>query len=276
MTERQKQSMEPFPTAMTQAVAEVLAQTDYPGLTGAQLVRLLPAAKLSVLLDGPNKRERLAATLNNIQVEKHNGAYLVRYINAAMEPVRYAADPGQFDALQVQLNAVLVLYGYRVNDQGKFATAPKRATTLDEAAELAGALHTELRRRGCHDALLLYCREELLRRSLFHAMSEAAKSIPDRLRRHSGSGKDGADLYSELLGTRSGAPAVAINAYSNDSEESEHKGFATLLGGIHGHYRNPRAHSTRLGSTEDQQDFLDAFALFSYVHRRLDSAGVRP
>ena len=34
VTERQKQPMDPFPTAMTQAVAEVLAQTDYPGLTG--------------------------------------------------------------------------------------------------------------------------------------------------------------------------------------------------------------------------------------------------
>ena len=67
-----------------------------------------------------------------------------------------------------------------------------------------------------------------------------------------------------------------MNAYSTDSEKAEHKGFSTLLSGIHAHYRNPRAHSTRLGSTEDQQDFYDAFALFSYVHRRLDAAGVRP
>ncbi|MFS0483470.1 TIGR02391 family protein [Corynebacterium striatum] len=41
---------------------------------------------------------------------------------------------------------------------------------------------------------------------------------------------------------------------------------------MHGHYRNPRAHKTRLGSEEGKHDFLDAFSLFSYVHRRLDSA----
>ncbi len=150
-----KQPMDVFDTAMTIAVADVLAQTDYPGLTESEIVRPLPAAKLTALEDGRNKRERLAATLNNAQVEKRNGAYLVRFVNAAMSPVRYASDPDRFRALQTQLNSVLVLYGYKIDDQGRFARARKRATTLDEAAELAGALHTELRRRGCHDALLL-------------------------------------------------------------------------------------------------------------------------
>jgi uncharacterized protein (TIGR02391 family) len=243
-----KQPMDVFDTAMTIAVADVLAQSNYPGLTESEMVRLLPAAKLTALEDGLNKRERLAATLNNAQVEKRNGAYLVRFVNAAMSPVRYASDPDRFRALQAQLNSVLVLYGYKVDDQGRFARARERATTLDEAAELAGALHTELRRRGCHDALMLYCREELLRRSLFHAMSEASKSIPDRLRRHTTSGLDGADLYAELFGTGRGTtPRVPVNAYSTDSEKAEHKGFSTLLSGIHAHYRNPRAlHPARL------------------------------
>lgn len=59
-----------------------------------------------------------------------------------------------------------------------------------------------------------------------------------------------------------------------ESERSEHRGFKNLLTGIHGHYRNPRAHTTRRGSDEGKQDFFEAFALFSYVHRRLDRAGV--
>jgi hypothetical protein len=37
--------------------------------------------------------------------------------------------------------------------------------------------------------------------------------------------------------------------------------------------RPRRAHSTRLGSAEDKQDLFGAFALFSYVHRRLDRVG---
>jgi uncharacterized protein (TIGR02391 family) len=64
-------------------------------------------------------------------------------------------------------------------------------------------------------------------------------------------------------------PMVRINALS------EQKGFKNLLLGIHGHYRNPRAHRTGLGSSEDRDDFFDAFSLFSYIHRRLDRASVR-
>lgn len=98
------------PTALTVTVADVLAQTDYPGLSNSELVRLLRAAKLTELEDGPNKRERLAATLNNLQVEKGNGDYLVLFVNAAMNPVRYVGNPDRFHELQAQLNSVLVLH----------------------------------------------------------------------------------------------------------------------------------------------------------------------
>lgn len=269
-----KAALPPFPTAMTRAIADVLAQTDYPGLTAGELQQLLPFAKLHDLEPGSSKRERLAATLNNAQVRRGRGDTLVVYLNAAMEPVRYVGDPGRLDQLRDGLNQVLALYGYRVTPEGQFARGA-RASTLDEAAQLAGALSAQLRRRGCHPTVMTYCREELLRKSLFHAVGEAAKSIPDRLRLHTGSGLDGADLYGELFGAKHGNPQVTINDFHSDSEKSEHRGFVDLLKGIHGHYRNPRAHKTRLGSSEGEQDLLDAFSLFSYVHRRLDAAGIR-
>jgi uncharacterized protein (TIGR02391 family) len=68
---------------------------------------------------------------------------------------------------------------------------------------------------------------------------------------------------------------VAITPMSTDSDISEHRGFKNLLTGIHGHYRNPRAHSSRQATAESRDDFYDAFALFSYVHRRLDRASVK-
>ena len=109
-----------------------------------------------------------------------------------------------------------------------------------------------------------------------HAIGEAPKSIPDRIHRHTGSGEDGKDLYGRVFGTKTVPPLIRITAMTNDSEASEHRGFKNLLTGIHGHHRNPRAHATRLGSGEGRYDFFDAFTLFSYIHRRLDQAGVRP
>ncbi len=261
-----------FPTAMTEAVCNVLAATDYPALSTSELERVLAPTKLE-LEEGPNKRTRLLITLNNAQVTQRAGNVLIVFMNAAMHPSRYVSDPGRFAQLQGQLNEVLVLFGFRINDEGKFARAPK-ASTLSEAAQLSGELVAELRRRDCHPALLAYCDEELLRKSLFHAIQEAAKSIPDRLRRYTNLGTDGEDLYTAVFGGKFTEPLVTVTRFQTESEKSEHRGFKNLLTGIHGHYRNPRAHATRRGSDENKQDFFEAFALFSYVHRRLDSAGV--
>lgn len=262
-----------FDLQFTEAVCSVLGQTGGPGLTGSELLAALRVAKLDALDDGPNKRERLLTTLHNAQVRRGNGATLVAFINAAMNPVRYVSDPHRFDDLRGQLNARLVMYGMRVNEEGKLARGAA-ASTLSEAAQLSGELMSELRRRGCHALVLKYCTEELVRQSLFHAVAEASKSIPDRVRRHTGLAGDGAALYDQVFGTNTTQPLVSINDLSDDSDASEQKGFKNLLVGIHGHYRNPRAHRTRLGTVEVREDFMDAFALFSYVHRRLDQAGV--
>jgi uncharacterized protein (TIGR02391 family) len=192
------------------------------------------------------------------------------FIAKAMNPSRYAAQPARFDELRDQLNQFLVFYGYSVNEAGKLATG-EMASSISEGAALAGRLQTELRRRGCHSELFRYCDEELVGRSLFHAMSEASKSIPARVRNITGLAGDGAALYDGVLGTNREHPPWSINAHESDSDISEHRGFKNLLVGIHGHFRNPRAHSSRIFNDEDLVDFYDAFSLFSYVHRRLDS-----
>lgn len=264
-----------FDVQFTQAVCDVVAQTPKPGLSVAELEAALVPAKLDRLDDGPNKRTRLLTTVHNAQVHRGSGNTLIAFLNAAMNPARYVRDPLRFEQLRGQLNAVLVLYGLRINDQGQLARGPS-ASTLSEAAQLSGELLSELHRRGCHLVLLDYCSEELVRQSLFHAVSEAAKSIPDRIRRHTGLAGDGAALYDQVFGTSTVAPLIRITDMRDDSEISEHRGFKNLLVGVHGHYRNPRAHRTRLGSSEDRDDFLDAFSILSYLHRRLDSAGVVP
>lgn len=261
-----------FDLAVTQAVCDVLGQTGYPGLTGSELRAALEHVRVLDLPEAPNKRTALRVALHNTQVERRSGGPLVTFINAAMRPALYVTDHARWETLRGQLDEVLVLYGLHVNDSGQLSRRARAARTLSEAAELAGTLQSELRRRGCHEQLFGYCREELVAKSLFHATSEAAKSIPDRIRSLTGCPLDGASLYDEVFGTKTGAPVLTINALATPSEESEHKGFKNLLVGIHGHYRNPRAHATRLGASEDAADFYDAFALFSYVHRRLDRA----
>ena len=164
--------------------------------------------------------------------------------------------------------------GLKVRDDGKVAKASQTATTVDEAVRIAGRLKTELVRRGTHPEVIRYCEEELVRRSIFHAVFEAAKGLASRLRRLSGSALDGSDLVNHCFGAKSGTPVVRINAYRTESDESEHRGFANLLRGIFGTFRNPPAHTTRADEewTITETDALDLFSMLSYVHRRLDGA----
>lgn len=262
---------EPFPMDFIKGVADILAQTDYPGLTNSEIDTLLPMAGISQRVAGGNKRDSLYATLNNKQFAQKAGNCVIVFINRAMAPARYARDPNRFIQLCDELGEFMVHYGYRINERGQLARGPM-ASTISEGAALAGTLHVELRRRGTHEELFKYCAEEFITRSLFHAITEASKSIPTRVRDITGLAGDGDALYNGVFGTRHDQPLLYINRYENDSDVSEHRGFKNLILGIHGHYRNPRAHSNRINNVEAMPDFYDAFSLFSYVHRRLDSA----
>lgn len=255
---------------MVKGVCDVLAQTNFPGLTGSEINSLLQMVRVDQREPGGNKRENLYVTLYNVQVRQQAGNVVGGFIAKAMSPGRYAAQPNRFTDLRDQLNEFLVFYGYSISDAGKLV-AGGEASTISEGAARAGRLQTELKRRGCHSELLRYCDEELISRSLFHAMSEASKSIPARVRSITSLGGDGATLYDGVFGTNREHATWSINPYASESEISEHRGFKHLLVGIHGHFRNPRAHSSRILTDEELVDFYDAFSLFSYVHRRLDT-----
>jgi uncharacterized protein (TIGR02391 family) len=125
-----------------------------------------------------------------------------------------------------------------------------------------------------HAEVLRYCEEELLRKSLFHAVFQATKGVSERLRQMSGLTSDGAELVDQCFGARSGQPLLQINGYRTDSETSEQRGFANLLKGLFGTFRNPPAHTPRAtaGWALTEPDALDLFSTLSLVHRRLDTA----
>ncbi|KAA0085577.1 TIGR02391 family protein [Mycolicibacterium sp. P9-64] len=269
-SEQKPAKIPPFAPEFVKGVCDVLAQTDFPGLSGSEIDSLLQMVRVTEREPGGNKRESLYITLYNVQVRQQAGNVVGGFIAKAMSLSRYAAQPARFTDLRDQLNEFLIFHGYSINEDGKLAAGTK-ASSMSEGAALAGRLHTELMRRGCHAELLRYCDEELINRSLFHAMSEASKSIPSRVRSITGLAGDGAVLFDGVFGTNREHPLWSINAHRSDSEISEHRGFKNLLVGVHGHFRNPRAHSSRITRDEVLVDFYDAFSLFSYIHRRLDS-----
>lgn len=269
-----KTLLEMWPSSIVESVCEVLADTS-TGLTGSEIGRLLAKLGVPDIDSGNTKRHRLSNALLVQQQKQQASNCIVRFITEAMHPGLHFNDPTRRQNLQDGLTERLSLLGLEVREDGKVWKARQTATTVDEAVRLAGRLRTELVRRGTHPEVLRYCEEELVRRSIFHAVFEATKGLAARLRQLSGSTLDGSELVNHCFGAKGGTtPVLRINGYQNKSEESEHRGFANLLHGIFGTFRNPPAHAPRATQewTIAESDALDLFSMLSYLHRRLDGA----
>ena len=122
--------------------------------------------------------------------------------------------------------------------------------------------------------MLRFCREELLSDDYFHAVLEAVKSIADKLRKRTGLTDDGGTLIDRALA--GDLPMLAVNPLKNESERSEQKGFANLLRGTFGMFRNTTAHEARIHWPIGKDDAEDLLSLVSLIHRRLDAAHMLP
>lgn len=73
------------------------------------------------------------------------------------------------------------------------------------------------------------------------------------------------------------APIIAINTLRMETEQSEHKGFANLMKGVFGTFRNVTGHAPKVMWSINEEDALDLLSIVSYIHRRLDKAvKIRP
>ncbi len=269
-----KEPIQPFSAAIIEGVAAVLGDTSN-GLTGSQIGQRLQEVGIRDIDPTNTKWKRLYNALANRQNRDQTGNCVVALIVAAMKPVRFVDNPARFTYLQDGLNEVLIHAGVRVSDKGQVVWVKGgAATTLDEAAARAGRIRTELRRRSTHPEVVHYCTDELLAKNNFHAVLEAAKSVPDRLRTMTGLGGDGAKIVQATL-CPAHHPVVAINSGATETDRSEQAGFANVVLGLVGLYRNPTAHEPKIHRTISDDELLEAMTTLSMIHRRLDHATVR-
>ena len=116
----------------------------------------------------------------------------------------------------------------------------------------------------------MFCQAELVADDYFHAVLEATKSIADKLRDRTGLGDDGTILVDRALGGN--PPMLVINGFNSESEKGEQRGFANLVKGVFGMFRNPTAHAPRINWAMNKADAEDLLSLASLIHRRLDTS----
>ncbi len=260
-----------FTDSQLQAMAEALAHTS-DGLKGTEIAYLLSSIGIEDPAPDMTKWKRLFNAFVTRQNHSQNRRAILEFIRRAMRPERYAKEPERFEPMRANVNRALAFCGLAVEASGKLANVTA-AATLGEAARRAQELRTDLTSRGVHADVLRFCRAELVADDYFHAVLEASKSIFDKLRAQTGFTEDGAPLVDKALAGDS--PKVAINPLATESHRSEQKGFANLLKGTFGMFRNPTAHEARLHWAMTKEDAEDLLSLASMIHRRLDASSVR-
>lgn len=260
-----------FSQGELEAIAEALGHTEI-GLTNPEIELLIRSAKM-VDPGKTTKRVRIYNAFVESQNTKRNRTHVLEFIRLAMAPARHTREPQRFEPMRAALNQALAFAGLVVDEAGKLSsTAP--ATTLPEAQRRARDLRADLQGRGVHPDVLAFCRAELLADNYFHAVQEAVKSVADKMRRLTGLMDDGGGLVDGALGGE--APMIAINSRSTVSEKSEQSGFANLVKGTFGMFRNPTAHEARIHWNMTKDDAEDLLTIVSLIHRRLDAAERRP
>lgn len=240
------------------------------GLSGTEIGHLLANANIADTDPSLSKWQRLFNAFANWQNNHQCANNIYDFILRAMNPVSYMNKHELFEWRRTELNKRLIFIGLMILETGRIGKVAQAATTIKEAEQRADLLKQKLKTREVHDDVMKFCRAELLADNYFYAVFETTKSVADKIRDLSGLTTDGGELVDAVFAISN--PILSINSLKNDTEKSEHKGFANLLKGFFGMFRNTIAHAPHIHWEILEQDALDIMSLASLCHRRLDKA----
>ncbi len=263
-----KNKLEPLNDSILEGIARTLGDTD-KGLTGSEIARLLPQSKLRDLDPSFTKWKRIFNSFVDFQNRTQISNNIYTFILNSLNPARFVGSKNRFEELRIQTNQHLFFAGFQIAETGKLQKV-KTAKILSEVEQRVNQLKTKLQNRNAHNLIFKFCKAELLSENYFHSVFEAVKSVAERIRQLSGSNKDGSQLIDEVF--RINNPIVRINDLISETDKSEHKGFANLLKGVFGMFRNTTAHAPKIKWDIDELDALDILSTISLIHRKLDKA----
>jgi uncharacterized protein (TIGR02391 family) len=249
-----------------EGIARILGDTNR-GLTGSEIGHILQIAKLKDVDPSNTKWKRIYNSFADFQNKNQTSNNILNFIKLSMDPARYVGNKNLFDELRDELNQQMSFAGFQLSDSGKLQKI-KASSTLSEAEERVAKLKSKLQSRNGHQEVFKYCKAELISNNYFHAVFEAVKSVGEVIRQKTGLTNDGSELVEKAFSIKS--PKIRINNLTTETEKSEHKGFANLIKGVFGMFRNTTAHAPKITWEMNEQDALDILSTISLIHRKLE------
>lgn len=267
MTNRQPK-LEPH---LLESICRTIADTS-DGLAGSEIGKILADSNIKDIDSTNTKWKRLYNAFVNWQNENQCSNNILKFIQNALQPVRYLGKVEIFQDRRNQINKRLSFIGFELTESGKYLKVDK-TNTITESEQRANKLKYKLEQRQTHQYIYMYCKAELLVENYFHVVFEATKSIAVRLRELTGLTSDGNALAETVFSTDN--PILTINQLSNQSERSEHIGLSNLIKGVFGLVRNPTAHEPKIKFIIDEEMALDYLSIVSIIHKKLDNAKIK-
>lgn len=252
---------------LLESICKTIADTS-TGLSGSELGKILADSRIKDIDPTNTKWKRLYNAFVNWQNDNKCSNHILKFIQNALQPVRYLGNEEIFQDRRNEINKRLSFIGFELTDSGNFLKVNK-TNTISEAEQKANKLKYKLEQRNTHTYIYKYCRAELLVENYFHVVFEATKSMADRLRELTGSTLDGNILAETIFSTDN--PLLRINDLSNSCERSEHIGLCNLIKGVFGLIRNPTAHEPKIKFTINEETALDYLSIISFIHKKLNN-----
>jgi uncharacterized protein (TIGR02391 family) len=252
--------------SVLEGISKILGDTE-DGLTGPEIGKFLLEVKIQDIDSTNTKWKRLFNAFVEFQNKNQNSNNILKFLNKSMNPARFVGKQEQFEYLRTELNKRLSFIGLELLGSGKYIKIDI-TKTITEAEQRANRLKSKLEHRNTHPAIFQYCKAELLAENYFHIVFEATKSIAETIRQRTNLTEDGAELVDKAFSIKN--PLITINDLSSETKESEHKGFANLIKGVFGMFRNSTAHSPKIVWEINENDALDILSTISLIHRRLE------
>jgi uncharacterized protein (TIGR02391 family) len=254
--------------SILEGICRVVADT-VDGLTGTELSKAILDSRMVDINPEMTKWKRLYNSCVEVENRTKCSNNILTLIQISYHPSRFINNKEKFERRRSELNKILSFIGLEFSEKGKFRPVIK-SETISDAERRASLLMTKLKDRDVHPDIIKFCKSELLQDNYFHAVFEATKSVADKIRNMAGLTGDGAELIDSTFGINS--PILIINDLKSETEISEHKGFANLLKGFFGMFRNTTAHAPKITWVIEERDALDMMSMASLMHRKLDNA----
>ena len=254
-----------FSEAQLKAIAKAVA-SNYGNPSKSEIlayIRKHPSRKPVLLNDGASKAQILLAYYEVISSDE-----VLKSIQFFLNPASFINEEESYETYRNEVNLALSFTGYEIDAAGKLRMIVK-SKTLTEAQKRKEALISQIRERKMHPRILKYCRDELFENDYYSVVFESIKGVFDTIRELSGCKFDGVKLIDTVFSVNE--PMLLINQFTTESEISAHKGFASLLRGLHGHFRNPAAHEVKIKWYTSEATVLELLGMVSYVYRVLDT-----